>query len=95
METQNDAQTTAKLSQKEAVFNFITEAIAAEGKTRLEGSKLRDYVTPAVRKVVRQRLFAGFRAGEIGMKKVKDDNALKRYCSGVITNFVKKDPRFN
>lgn len=94
MET--EAQTTAKpLSQKDAVFNFITEAINAEGKPRLEGSKLRDYVTPAVRKIVRQRLFAGFRAGEIRMKKDKTDEALKRYCSGVITNFVKKDPRFN
>lgn len=95
MESNQETQAPSKMTQKEAVYTFLTDAITAEGKTRLEGSKLRDYVTPAVRKIARQRLFAGFKAGEIGMRKEKTDDALKRYCSGVITNFVTKDPRFN
>lgn len=97
METQEQtAETTAaagKLSQKDAVYNFVTEALA--GAERPEGSKLRDLVTKEVRKTVRPRLFAAVRSGEIKLSKTYDDSKLKKYCSGLINNWLKKDPRFN
>lgn len=82
-----------KLSQKDAVTVFITEAL--KGVTVPEGVKLKDLVTKDVRKVVRQRLFNGFKAGEIKLGKTYDDSKLKKYCSGLINNWLKKDNRFN
>lgn len=83
----------AKLSQKDAVFNFVTEALGSA--ERPEGSKLKDLVTKDVRKVVRQRLFAAVKSGDVKLSKQFDDSKLKKYCSGLINNWLKKDSRFN
>lgn len=100
--TETTAATTpveAKLSQKDAVYNFVTDALKVDGlgsKYQLpEGSKLKDIVTKEIRKVVRLRLFSAIKAGEIKLSKVMDDSKLKKYCSGLINNWLKKDPRFN
>lgn len=85
----------ARLSQKDAVFNYVTEALAAAGKSRAEGETLKSLVSKEVRKVVRQRLFAAIKGGEIKISKEMDDSKLKKYCSGLINNWLKKDPRFN
>lgn len=83
----------AKLSQKDAVHNFVTEAL--NGQTPGEGQKLKDLVTKEVRKVVRQRLFQAVKSGEVKLSKQFDDSKLKKYCSGLINNWLKKDSRFN
>lgn len=96
METQ--AETTAspaaaKLGQKDAVFNFIKDAL--NGAQPAEGQKLKDLVSKDVRKVVRQRLFAAIRSGEVALAKQFTDSRLKKYCSGLINNWLTKDSRFN
>ncbi len=97
MEQEQTVETTSqaapKLSQKDAVYNFVTEALA--GVARAEGTKLKDLVTKEVRKTVRPRLFAAVRSGQIKLSKEYDDSKLKKYCSGLINNWLKKDPRFN
>lgn len=99
METQVQEQTvqttagTSKLSQKDAVYNFVTSALGSQEKT--EGQKLKELVTKEVRKVVRSRLFAAVKSGEVKLSKQYDDSKLKKYCSGLINNWLKKDPRFN
>lgn len=97
METQEQAVETktevSKLSQKDAVYNFVTEALA--GTTPAEGQKLKDLVTKEVRKVVRQRLFQAVKSGDVKLSKQFDDSKLKKYCSGLINNWLKKDSRFN
>lgn len=99
METQAQEQAVetkadvSKLSQKDAVYNFVTEAL--EGAVRPEGSKLKDLVTKEVRKVVRTRLFSAVKSGEVKLSKQFDDSKLKKYCSGLINNWLKKDSRFN
>lgn len=97
METQEQAVETktevVKVSQKDAVFNFVTETLA--GQTPAEGQKLKDLVTKEVRKVVRQRLFQSVKSGEMKLSKQFDDSKLKKYCSGLINNWLKKDSRFN
>lgn len=89
----------AKLSQKDAVFNFVSDALAADGlgdKYKLpEGTKLKDIVTKEIRKVVRQRLFKAITDGSVKLSKAMDDSKKKKYCSGLINNWLKKDPRFN
>lgn len=84
-----------KLTQKNAVFNFVTEAIHAAGKSRIEGQPLKALVTKEIRKVVRQRLYAALQNSEIRMATTMDDSKLKKYCSGLINNWLKKDTRFN
>lgn len=83
----------AKLSQKDAVFTYVTEALGSADKP--EGTKLKDLVTKEVRKVVRLRLFAAIKAGEVKLGKPFDESKLKKYCSGLINNWLKKDERFN
>jgi hypothetical protein len=93
MENQAQEQT-AKLSQKDAVYNYVTEALGQSAQVD-ETIKLRSLVTKEVRKVVRQRLFAAVRSGEIKLAKQYDDSKLKKYCSGLINNWLQKDKRFN
>lgn len=93
--TEQTVETTTgvtKLSQKDAVYNFVVEALTDKPA---EGTKLRDSVTKDVRKIVRQRLFAAVKSGEVKLSKQFDDSKLKKYCSGLINNWLKKDPRFN
>lgn len=82
-----------KISQKDAVYKYVTESLA--GTTLPEGVKLREMVTKDVRKVVRTRLFNAIKVGDIKLAKTYDDSKLKKYCSGLINNWLKKDSRFN
>lgn len=94
-----------KMEQKEAVFKFITETLVIESKSveqfiallsipkeqlNVEDKKQ----LKAIRKTVRQRLFASIKAGETKLSKQYDDSRLKKYCSGLFNNWVMKDPRF-
>lgn len=97
-----NAETQAKLSQKDAVFVFVVEAVEASGTLSVlepgqERSlkEIKEKVTKDVRKVVRQRLFAAVQSGEVRVSKQFTDSKLKKYCSGLINNWLKKDPRFN
>lgn len=93
METQENKVEVQKLSQKDAVLKFVTEAL---GLNQLpEGAKLKDAVTKEIRKAVRQKLFTAIRNGEVKLSKQYDDSKLKKYCSGLINNWLKKDSRFN
>ncbi len=86
------APTVAKASQKDAVYKFVLEALEAKPA---EGQTLKDLVTKETRKVVRQKLFTAIRANEVSFSKQKTDSDLKKYCSGLINNWLKKDPRFS
>lgn len=87
-----DVATTKKLSQKDAVFSFLISAL--ENKPAV-GQPLKELVTKEVRKVVRTRLFQEMKAGNVKLKQPMDDSKLKKYCSGLINNWLKKDERFN
>lgn len=80
-------------AQKEAVYQF---AVAALGEAKpAEGQPLKSLVTKEIRKTIRAKLFAGAREGSIKLKRPMDDSKLKKYCSSLINNWLKKDPRFN
>lgn len=96
------AEPQAKLSQKDAVFVFVVEAVEASGTLSVlepgqERSlkEIKEKVTKDVRKVVRQRLFAAVQSGDVKVSKQFTDSKLKKYCSGLINNWLKKDSRFN
>lgn len=86
------APAVATTSQKDAVYKFALEALAAKPA---EGQSLRSLVTKEVRKAIRVRLFQGVKSGEIKLARAMDDSKLKKYCSSLINNWLKKDPRFN
>lgn len=93
--TSTPVQDVSKLSQKDAVFQFVQEAILTSGVVITGAEKLRDLVTKDVRKTVRTKLFNSIKSGDIKLSKEMDDSKLKEYCSGLINNWVKKDTRFN
>lgn len=78
--------------QKNAVYNLALAALNAEPK---EGVSLRSLVTKEVRKTIRQGLFAAIKAGTVKLARPMDDSKLKKYCSSLINNWLKKDSRFN
>lgn len=93
MEQTVETTTTPKLSQKDAVYKYVVEALGSADKP--EGTKLRDLVTKEVRKIVRTRLYIGLKNGEIKISDAANDSKMKKYASGLINNWLKKDERFN
>lgn len=99
METETTQNTTTpevvvskKLSQKDAVFNFVIAALDAKPGP---GEVLKSLVTKDLKKVVRTRLFEELKLGNIKLKRTMDDSKLKKYCSGLINHWLRRDPRFN
>ena len=84
-----------QLSQKEAVYLYLNDALQGTGINiaQLKESKKAPEVKPLL-KGVRVRLFEGVRSGSIKCKEM-DDSKLKKYCSGLINNWLTKDPRYS
>ena len=76
----------SKMTQKEAVYNAISEVKSFEDNDVVE-------LTKDERATVRTMLVASFEADEIELKSPQDD--LKKYCSGLINNWLRKDTRMN
>lgn len=92
------AQETKKMSQKDAVYNFVVEVVNGSveyGQVLTKEKKLKELVTKEVRKAVRQKLFTAVKSSQIRMSKDMDESKLKKYCSGLINNWLNKDERFN
>jgi hypothetical protein len=51
--------------------------------------------TKEQRATVAQVLFAGFRSGKIVLSQDYDDKELTKYIPGLISNWLRKDPRLN
>jgi hypothetical protein len=51
--------------------------------------------TKEQRATVNAILFEGFRAGTIELSREYDDTDLKGYCSGLLSNWLRKDSRLN
>lgn len=79
----------SKLSQKEAVFNAVTEVI---GTTRTEEDSTLT-LTRDQKASVREILLVGFQEGSIELKSEQDD--MKKYVNGLLNNWLRKDKRFN
>lgn len=87
-----------QLSQKEAVYKYLSEAISGTGITiDMLKVKAQDK-TPEVKlllKNVREKLKAGIQSGEIVYgKDGKTDSEIKKYTSGLINHWLKRDTRF-
>jgi hypothetical protein len=76
-----------KMIQREAVFQAVTN-VCGEQEGAYEPTK-------EERSQVNAILFEGFRAGRIQLDKEYDDTKLKGYCSGLTSNWLRKDTRLN
>jgi hypothetical protein len=92
----------SKLSQKSAVIQVTLATLSARGVSyELNGSTpISSVLTDADKSTIRNTLFSMFRKGEIEMKaeafaKSSDDAYLKNYVSGLLNNWVRKEPEFN
>lgn len=89
------------VSQKQAVTNAILSVFP---KYELGGEViLSTLLNSDTKKKLRAILVSGFKAGEISMSEdaikkyitSKDDKALDKYVSGLLDNWVRKNPEFN
>lgn len=92
METETLVTTQETFSQKDAVFIFAVQALDG---TPPDPRPLRARVTKEVRKSIRRKLFDGVKSGSVKLSRSMDDSKLKKYCSSLINNWLKKDSRFN
>jgi hypothetical protein len=83
---------------KEAVFSVLEEAgITVDGN-----ESVRQYMTAELRAKVNQILFEGFRSGRIAFKdtesnraKLENETELRKYVSGLQTNWLNKSKDLN
>jgi len=91
------APTTSEvLKQKEAVYHFVNQALEGTDVTvaQLKDVSVKTAAKKAVLKQVRVNLFHGFRNGTVKISKQKSDGELKKYCSIITCNWLRKDKRF-
>jgi hypothetical protein len=84
-----------KMTQKEAVFQAITNVLAENGVDFQEGMDVKPVLTREMRAQVNTILFSGFREGKIAAETEFNDSDLKSYVSGLQSNWVRKDKRLN
>ena len=90
------------MNQKKAVVSTILAVLEERGvKYELGGSvAVSTVLTDDDKTKIRNTLFSMFRANQIEMKpdakaKSADDAYLKNYVSGLLNNWVRKEPEFN
>jgi hypothetical protein len=75
------------MNQKEATYNAVMNVVGSfEGACQPSKEQ---------RAQVNAILFEGFRAGTIELDREFDDKGLKAYCSGLQSNWLRKDNRLN
>jgi hypothetical protein len=91
-----------KVSQKQAVRNAIFSVLEDRGESyELNGPvAIGDVFNSDDKANAREILFTGFKNGEIEYKdsfqsKVDDDTELKKYVSGLLNNWMRKDKELN
>jgi hypothetical protein len=82
--------------QKEAVYTAISSVLAEAGITINEGDNFATHLNRELRAQVTEILVEGFNSGKISLDKPREDDAeLRTYCSGLTSNWLRKDTRMN
>lgn len=84
------------MKQKDAVYEAVTSVLAENGISFEDGTDVKPHMTRELRSQVSMILIAGFTSGKIDYSgDLPDESGLKEYVSGLVSNWVRKDPRFN
>jgi len=82
--------------QKEAVFSAVTSVLSEAGIVVNEGDDFATYLSRELRAQVTNILVEGFNNGTIALEKTFESEAdLRTYCSGLTSNWLRKDIRMN
>jgi hypothetical protein len=85
-----------KMTQKEAVFQAITSVLTEAGVAVNEGDNFSNHMNREHRAAVTNILVEGFKSGTVELEKsFESDAALRVYCSGLTSNWLRKDKRLN
>ena len=88
-------------SQREATFKAITTVLSQNNVSFTPGQDVTSVITSSMKKVVKDILIKGFKNGSIdytddfAKTKLNSESELSKYCSGLISNWIKKDIRLN
>lgn len=86
----------SKQSQKEAVFSAVTSVLSEAGVRVKEGENFGTHLSRELRAQITAILAEGFKSGTIALdKSFSDDAELRTYCSGLTSNWLRKDSRLN
>jgi hypothetical protein len=90
------------MKQSEAVYKATIEVLADKGIHFEDGQNISDVMTTDIRKEVISIVCEGFKAGSVDLKdtpsnqaKLADDAKLREYTNGLVSNWYRKDQRFN
>ena len=83
-------------SQKEAVFTAVSSVLTENGVTIKDGENFSTYLNREYRGQVTNILVEGFNSGTIKLdKSFATEVELRTYCSGLTSNWLRKDARLN
>ena len=85
----------SQVSQKEAVYTAVSAVLQQNGITIEPGTNVASLMTRELRAQVNQRLFDAFRSGSVQLDSTYTDTELRAYVSGLQSNWLRKDARFN
>lgn len=86
----------SKQTQKEAVFSAVTSVVSEANIAVKEGDNYSDHLNRELRAQVTSILVEGFKSGTIALdKEFESDSDLRTYCSGLTSNWLRKDKRLN
>ena len=89
------------MTQKDAVFSAISQILASNNISfNPNSTNVATLLTRELRSQVNARLVADFNAGAVELSddaksKLNDTAALRAYISGLVSNWLRKDPRLN
>jgi len=83
-------------TQKEAVHSAVTSVLSEAGVSVNEGDNFATHLTRELRAQVTNILVEGFNSGSIALdKSFASESDLRTYCSGLTSNWLRKDTRLN
>jgi hypothetical protein len=85
----------SQVTQKAAVYSAITAVLDEAGVHFEDGMDISGVMTKELRAQVNAILFEGFRNGSVQLDREFTDSELKGYVSGLQSNWIRKDTRFN
>jgi len=89
------------MTQKDAVFSAVSQILASNNISfNPSSTNVASLLTRELRSQINARLVADFTSGSVEMSddaktKLNDVAELRAYISGLVSNWVRKDPRLN
>ena len=83
-----------QLKQKDAVFKYYIESLERHNVDITEKVPLKSHMNKSIRAMTRRKLYNGFKNKEVRLNSDYSNGKLKKYCSSLIDNWMKKDERY-